>query len=161
MVAHAEKSDKSILAAIREMRSADVSAVISILRESPEAVMWPEKGLLEWSANGNVWVAEREGRVAGILTGRAAADELEILILAVGKEWRRQGVASQMVRAALDRAFAAGAQRAYLELRVSNTGALNFYEQLGFRACGRRSNYYRDPVEDAVLLVLHKADKIS
>jgi ribosomal-protein-alanine N-acetyltransferase len=160
MAAPGEKPDKAIVAAIRQMRSSDVPAVISILGESPEAVMWPEKGLLEWSANGNVWVAEREGRVAGILIARVAADELEILNLAVGKEFRRQGVGSQLLRTALDRAFAAGTQRAYLELRVSNASGLAFYKRLGYQACGRRSNYYQNPVEDAVLLVLHKAEGI-
>ena len=161
MVAPGEKSDKVLAVCIRPMRSIDVPAVLSILRESPEATMWTEGSLLEWSAKGDVSVAERDGRVVGILIARVASDELEILNLAVLRTHRRQGVASQLVRAAHDRAFAAGTRRAYLELRASNEVGWAFYKQLGYQACGRRSNYYRDPVEDAVLLVLHKADKIS
>ena len=49
-----------------------------------------------------------------------------------------------------------GAQQAYLEVRASNHAAIALYTRLGFRVCGRRPNYYRDPEEDAVLvLVLH------
>lgn len=159
MPAPGEKSDTSLVAEIRQMRSTDVSAVLSILRESPEATMWTEDSLLEWSARGDVWVAELDGRVAGLLIARVAADEMEILDLAVASAYRRRGVASHLVRAALDSGFAAGVERSYLELRASNVGGMAFYEQLGYQVCGRRSNYYRDPVEDAVLLVLPKGHK--
>jgi len=39
-----------------------------------------------------------------------------------------------------------------LEVRESNEAALKLYEEMGFLCIGRRSDYYRDPVEDAVLL---------
>jgi ribosomal-protein-alanine N-acetyltransferase len=96
-----------------------------------------------------------DGRLAGILIGRRAADEFEILNLAVGREFRRRGVATQLVRAALEFAEAAGARQTYLEVRAFNEGGIEFYTRLGFQKCGRRTNYYRDPVEDAVLLVFH------
>jgi ribosomal-protein-alanine N-acetyltransferase len=39
-------------------------------------------------------------------------------------------------------------------VRASNEKAIALYSKLGFRNSGRRTKYYRDPEEDAVLLVL-------
>jgi ribosomal-protein-alanine N-acetyltransferase len=109
---------------------------------------------LESASKAAAWAAEMEGRVVGILLGRVAADEFEILNLAVGKVHRRRGIATKLVSEALEYSRIGGAQQAYLEVRASNEGAIALYAKMGFRVCGRRPNYYRDPVEDAVLLVL-------
>jgi ribosomal-protein-alanine acetyltransferase len=143
---------------IRRMSARDAPAAHSILKESPEASIWSKESLQESVSQGIAWAAELDGRVAGILIGRAAADEFEILNLAVGKECRRQGIATQLVNSALECARKAGARRTYLEVRASNEGAIAFYERMGFLAWGRRPNYYRGPAEDAVLLVLHKEE---
>jgi len=139
---------------VRPMCASDCSAAQAILEESPEASMWSQQSLLESASQGNAWAAEVDGRVVGILVGQIAADEFDILNLAVGKAWRRRGIATQLVRAALESARAAGVGKTYLEVRASNQSGIAFYTRLGFRVCGRRPNYYRNPVEDAVLLVL-------
>jgi ribosomal-protein-alanine N-acetyltransferase len=141
---------------VRRMSESDASSAYSILEESPEASIWSRESLQESVSQGVAWAAELDGRVAGILIGRVAADEFDILNLAVGQACRRRGVARQLVSVALEYARTAGALQAYLEVRASNEGGIAFYTRMGFRACGRRPNYYRDPVEDAVLLVLHK-----
>jgi len=130
----------------------DVHAGLCILKESPEASLWSEKSLAESAAQGRSWVAECDRVVKGILIGRVAADEFEILNLAVALDARRQAIATLLVHAAMEHARAAGAVRTYLEVRASNHGAIAFYEQVGFVACGRRPHYYRHPTEDAILL---------
>jgi len=140
---------------LRRMSASDASAALSILQESPEASLWSRESLLESVSQGLAWAAELDGRVAGILIGRIAADEFEILNLAVGETSRRRGVATQLIGAALEFARTSGARKAYLEVRASNEGGIALYARLGFTFCGRRPNYYRNPVEDAVLLVLH------
>jgi ribosomal-protein-alanine acetyltransferase len=140
---------------VRVMRASDISAAHSILKESPEASMWSRESLLESASRGIALVVELDGSIAGILVGRAAADEFEILNLAVGKAWRRRRAASRLVADAVARAQSAGATQVHLEVRASNAGAIALYEKMGFRICGRRTNYYREPVEDAVLLVFH------
>jgi len=52
----------------------------------------------------------------------------------------------------LSRAANEGARRVLLEVRESNQVARAFYDRWGFKASGRRRRYYRDPVEDAILL---------
>ncbi len=151
-----DKIGNSPAIGVRRMSAQDVPAVLSILEESPEASMWTRESLLESSGLGMAWTAEQDGRITGILIGRVAADEFEILNLAVGQPWRRKGVATSLVRAALEDAGRAGALKTYLEVRASNLGAIEMYRRLGFQDCGRRQNYYHDPIEDAVLLVLNR-----
>ena len=148
----ATKSDHELT--IAPMSVPDVSSVHAILKESPEASMWSEESLLESASTGVAWVARLNGTVAGILIGRGAADEFEILNMAVGKMWRRRKVATRLVEAALERARSAGARKTYLEVRASNEGGISFYKRIGFREAGRRPDYYTRPMEDALLLVL-------
>jgi ribosomal-protein-alanine N-acetyltransferase len=145
--------------AVRRMRESDAFAAISILMESPEASIWSRESLLESASHGVALVAELDCSVAGLLVGRLAADEFEILNLAVASAQRRRGAATQLVAASLQSARNSGANRVYLEVRASNAVAIAFYARLGFEVCGRRTNYYRDPVEDAVLLVFHNREQ--
>jgi ribosomal-protein-alanine N-acetyltransferase len=137
------------------MSASDVPAALAVLQESPEASTWSRETLTESATQGNTWAVELDGNFAGFLIGRVAGDEFEILNLAVAKACRRRGVATQLVGAALEYARTADAPEAYLEVRASNEGGIAFYTQRGFLVCGRRTNYYRDPAEDAVLLVFH------
>ena len=140
---------------VRRMRETDAPAAFRILEESPEASPWSQESLEEAAKDGAGWAAEIDGAVAGILIGRGAGDEFEILNLAVATPFRRRGIATQLVSAALERASGAGALQSFLEVRASNAAAFNLYTRLGFRVLGRRPNYYRHPVEDAILLVFH------
>jgi ribosomal-protein-alanine acetyltransferase len=149
-----ERAGESSAVTVRRMSASDGSAALSILQESPEAALWSQESLLESADRGIAWAAELGGRVTGILIGRAAADEFEILNLAVAKAHRRRGIATQLFAAALEHARTVGAKKAYLEVRATNEGAIAFYSRMGFRVSGRRPNYYRNPVEDAVLLSL-------
>ncbi len=83
---------------------------------------------------------------------RVVVDEMHVLDLAVDPGWRRRGLARFLLRAAMRRAARAGARLALLEVRAGNRAALALYERLGFLRRGLRRDYYRQPVEDAVLL---------
>jgi ribosomal-protein-alanine N-acetyltransferase len=60
---------------------------------------------------------------------------------------------------ALKQAFAKGAKRAMLEVRASNEVAQALYRQFGFEIVSRRSKYYRDNLEDALLMNMEKLDE--
>jgi ribosomal-protein-alanine N-acetyltransferase len=79
-------------------------------------------------------------------------DELHINTLAVAPAWRRQGLATTLVRHVLQDAEASGAGHATLEVRRSNTPALRLYERLGFVVEAVRPKYYCQPEEDALIL---------
>ena len=144
---------------VRPMSASDVRAAHAVLMESPEASIWSEDSLRQSASGGIALMAELDGSIAGILVGRVAADEFEIQNLAVAKALRRRGIATQLVTKAMANACRAGAKQVYLEVRASNQAAITFYAGMGFRECGRRSGYYRDPVEDAVLLVFHNSEQ--
>lgn len=79
-------------------------------------------------------------------------DELHINTLAVHPRWRRQGLASLLLTHVLDDAVRLGAEKATLEVRRSNEAARKLYERFGFEVGGVRKEYYRQPVEDALIL---------
>lgn len=83
---------------------------------------------------------------------RVLLDEQHVLDVAVAPGERRRGVARTLLALALRRGARAGARVTLLEVRAGNLPALSLYAALGFRLGGRRRDYYRDPVEDALLL---------
>jgi ribosomal-protein-alanine N-acetyltransferase len=137
---------------IRSLTLLDVPLVLTILQESPEAANWSEQSLMQIASDGSpTWVAEEAGKVCGFLIGRVVGDEFEILNTAVARTSRRRGIGSKLLVAALEFARQSGSSRAYIEVRASNSSAIALYKRHGFTPCGRRSQYYRDPVEDALL----------
>jgi len=83
-----------------------------------------------------------------------AADEGEILNLAVAPDGRRRGLGRELVRATIDALTEREVRQVYLEVRESNAPARALYATFGFKEVGRRQQYYRRPVEDAIVLRL-------
>lgn len=139
---------------VRDLRIEDRLAIGKIIAESPEAALWSADSLLEAASCGmRAWVAEFNGEMSGVLIGRTAADEFEILNLAVSRDHRRRGIASLLLEAALRWSRGAGTKRMLLEVRASNEAAIRLYARYNFTACGRRKQYYQNPPEDALLFV--------
>lgn len=90
--------------------------------------------------------------MVGYVIAQYAADEGEILNLGVAAPYRRRGLGRALVEQALAELAALGVTGVFLEVRESNRAARRLYEVLGFREVGRRTQYYRRPEEDAVLL---------
>ncbi|MBW8772795.1 MAG: ribosomal protein S18-alanine N-acetyltransferase [Gemmatimonadetes bacterium] len=91
------------------------------------------------------------GTLVGYVFCREVAGESELLNLAVDPALRRGGVGSTLLAAALEWLTRRGARETFLEVRASNDAAITLYERAGFRAVGRRPDYYQRPVEDAIL----------
>ena len=98
------------------------------------------------------WIAEYDEDLVGLILVRIAADEMEILNLAVAPLQRRNGVATRLLMQSIRHATKLGVKKAYLEVRSSNDGGREFYVAHRFRVCGCRENYYTAPVDDALLL---------
>jgi ribosomal-protein-alanine N-acetyltransferase len=97
-------------------------------------------------------VAETAEGVAGYVVALSAADEGEILNLAVAPGGRRHGTGRALVIAVLASLLELGVRNVYLEVRDSNVAARALYAGHGFGEVGRRTRYYRRPVEDAIIL---------
>jgi ribosomal-protein-alanine acetyltransferase len=150
---------------IRRLTPGDASAILAIQTLCPELAPWSGRDY-EAMTDGNAagWVAEvvagaakndavRPGSVAGFITARVASDEIEILNLGIAPDARRHGIATALLKAAMAWGTENHAQKAFLEVRVSNSAAIQFYERAGFQTAGRRAKYYRSPIEDALQFV--------
>ncbi|SHM83829.1 ribosomal protein S18-alanine N-acetyltransferase [Ruminococcus flavefaciens] len=113
----------------------------------------------EAQRDGSIILAAYDGeKLAGLLTGFTAADTGEILSVAVSPEYRRKGIARML----MNEFFAAlpkEAENIALEVRCSNTAAIALYESFGFVKAGVRKRFYRDPIEDADIMVCYMTDK--
>ena len=78
----------------------------------------------------------------GVIIAFLAADEAEILTLAVRADRRRRGIAGDLVRSLCAAVSDAGATRLYLDVGARNASARALYASLGFRQTGRRRGYY-------------------
>jgi ribosomal-protein-alanine N-acetyltransferase len=90
--------------------------------------------------------------IAGFFAGWIVEDELHINNLATHPDYRRIGVARSLLEAVLDESGYRGVSFVILEVRASNEAAQALYKKLGFKLIGRRRDYYRVPVEDALVM---------
>jgi [ribosomal protein S18]-alanine N-acetyltransferase len=111
---------------------------------------------LEQTGEGFVLIAETGDEtspvVAGFVAVRRAADEAEVLKLAVDPSHQRQGIGRVLLQEACQRIKALGVRRVYLEVRASNEPAIRLYASTGFTAQYVRKDYYELPPEDAVVM---------
>jgi ribosomal-protein-alanine N-acetyltransferase len=136
------------MTAIRPGGAADLPAVAAIQLASPGAAHWNPADYL----NCEFWVALLDNSVSGFLVARTlVADEREILNVAVAPGSRRNGVA----QALFDTAFRGFSGSVFLEVRESNRVAQEFYKSLGFQEVSRRSHYYENPPESAIVMKFH------
>ncbi|THD48805.1 MAG: ribosomal-protein-alanine N-acetyltransferase [Bradyrhizobium sp.] len=83
------------------------------------------------------------GRLRGFALSRLAADEAEILTIAVDPSLRGRGVGADLLREHLTRAALSRARAIFLEVDPDNAAAVALYRRFGFRDVGRREGYYR------------------
>lgn len=123
---------------------------------------WPSSafsGLLEMSHATVTVVCDQHDEPVGYCVLLVAADEGEIANIAVVPSLRGQGVGARLLDDALRFAHRVGIHSVYLEVRTSNHAARDLYASRGFEAVGRRQAYYRNPLEDA--LVLRRNEPVS
>ena len=102
------------------------------------------------------WVAEQgegaERRVVGYVIGLLLGVEAEVADLAVDPPLKGKGIGGQLLDCLLNEAPAQGIEAVFLEVRESNAAARALYASRAFQEVGRRKSYYRQPVEDALIL---------
>ena len=95
-----------------------------------------------------------ERSVLGFIVARCLADEVHINNVAVRPEFRRKGFGYSLLQAVLAWGRKRGATAAVLEVRDGNKAAQELYRSCGFEIIGRRRKYYKDPLEDALLMTV-------
>lgn len=119
------------------------AAVLAALHAASFAAPWRaeefdallrQPGVAGWIWNGDA--------PEGFILVRAAADEAEVLTLAVTPSERRKGTASRLLAQALNILRVGGSARIFLEVAADNAPASALYTRHGFTPCGRRADYY-------------------
>jgi [ribosomal protein S18]-alanine N-acetyltransferase len=139
---------------IRKMTLDDLEQVVAIDQVS-FSLPWPPRSFqFELTDNpaSRCWVAELDARVVGMLVGWFIVDEIHIATIATHPDFRKQGIGEKLLAFALQSAKDEGAISSFLEVRESNTVALELYRKFGYIEDGRREGYYKDNDEAAILM---------
>ncbi|MGE5892705.1 MAG: ribosomal protein S18-alanine N-acetyltransferase [bacterium] len=138
---------------IREMREDDIADVLSIeIENSPSP--WTRVAFYEelCKPHSLVRVAVCRGKIVGYICASLVIDEGHILNLSVHSIFRRMGIAKRLVHDVLSSLREKGCTKIFLEVRASNRIAIEVYSKFHFIVTGRRRDYYRNPLEDAILM---------
>jgi ribosomal-protein-alanine N-acetyltransferase len=157
----------SVEVSIRPAEIEDAAAVLEIERSCTEAPHWREAVWAQLLVQRSQYalrdpidgpqrvclVAEQEGEIIGFIVISVLSGE-GLRSLAVREDARRRGVGRSLCLQAMLQAQTMGAQSMQLEVRSASVAALALYRSLGFVEQGRRTRYYRDPEDDAVLMAI-------
>ena len=97
-------------------------------------------------------VAVEDGVVCGYVGSQSVLDGADMMNIAVHPDYRKQGIAYNLVDKLIGLLKAKNVISLSLEVRVSNENAINLYHKMGFEVIGRRPGYYRNPREDAYIM---------
>jgi len=140
---------------IRFATLSDISSLLAIEKDALTAAHWSheqyQSACLESGPPRILLVIEEDSTLQGFLVARAVGAEWEIENLAIASPARRQGLGKRLLRHFLELARGQQAASIFLEVRESNHAARCLFEHSGFTERGRRTNYYRNPGEDAVI----------
>jgi ribosomal-protein-alanine N-acetyltransferase len=99
-------------------------------------------------------ICKQDKKIIGFIIFSPITPEAHILSISVKKEMQSNGIGTLLLKSMLDQCKAMNYKKIFLEVRVTNIQAINFYEKFGFSKDAVRSNYYTDNSEDALLMSL-------
>ena len=101
----------------------------------------------------------RQGRkVVGFAVSRMAADEAEILSIAIDPDQRGRGLSRDLLLTHLGHLAGRGVRHIFLEVEENNQPARRLYERAGFSVVGRRERYYKQPGGEELNALLMRRD---
>ena len=134
--------------------TSDISEIAAIEQKCiPDG--WSEKGFSDWLENKNtvIFKAVSDGKVIGFANASWILDESELLNIAVYENYRNKGIAQKIFIFLEKFLMKKNVKKIFLEVREKNLPAISFYEKNGFVKNGLRKNYYKNPVDNGVLMM--------
>ncbi len=139
---------------IRRARAEDISAIVRAEAEIfPDP--WSERDInFSISTEGSMcYCAVNDGKLLAYIIGRVIAPEGEIYRIATLPAYRERGIAYRLLNYAVKTERGKGLERLFLEVRERNSAARALYKSYGFTEIGLRKNYYKDPVDNAIVMM--------
>jgi len=138
--------------AIRAMQVKDLQQVLQIEQQlfvdAWSAEMFRQE--IEQKAS---FVLEFDGQLIGYICGWFLYEEFNLTNLAVATRFQGRGYGKVLVNYLIDYVRQQGFKSIFLEVREFNDAARKLYEKCGFQIAGRRKKYYKNPEEDALLML--------
>ncbi len=136
----------------REWQFSDLSQIEQLEREC-FSDPWSMQSLADCFLSERFYgvLCEESGQIAGYGGISVVVDEAELLLIATAELYRRCGRGEEILRLLEEEAKKRGAERMFLEVRVSNASAMKLYLKRGFVGVYARSRYYPDG-EDALVM---------
>jgi ribosomal-protein-alanine N-acetyltransferase len=147
------EQEQEVRVHIRWMIRRDMPEVLAIERQNFEFA-WSDEEFVRCLRQRNCigMVAEHEDRVVGFMIYELHKTRIHVLNFAVGGEFQRRGVGSQMVAKLIAKLSTQRRSRITLEVRETNLPAQLFFRENGFRAVAVLHGFYDDTPEDAYLM---------
>ena len=140
----------------RQAEAADLPYLLEI-EKAAFAFPWSQHQLQIDLQKGLIFVLVHDNVIVGFVILHFIANECEILNIAIFPDYQRQGFGKQLLQNAINQAKKIYCEVVFLEVRSMDKGAQNFYQQFGFKAIGKRKNYYpasNNQREDAIVMQL-------
>jgi len=147
---------------IRSSSTEDLPEIMRIQSRTPQAAQWSQGDYTQLASDaaGLILVVELDRTTPPTLAGFAAfhqvMDEAELRNMAVDPAHQRHGIGRELLREGARLLAEQGVRKIYLEVRASNLAAQRLYYSAGFGLRVRRTDYYHDPREDALVLSLDR-----
>ena len=100
----------------------------------------------------DIYVWRDRNRISGYIIAEHVLEQAELHRIAMIPFIRKMGMGTLLFQEFKQRYRKLGVETIYLEVRESNIAAHQFYLKNGFEEYGRRSKYYKEPIEDAILM---------
>lgn len=146
---------------IKKLEKNDINKILQIER-SQNVTILKETVILDDMSNSNntlYFGAIYNDIIVGYIAITYVIDTIDILSIVTMKNYENVGVATLLLEYIFNFAKKNNVNKIFLEVRTSNTKAINLYEKNNFKLISKRKNYYTDTKEDA-LIYLKEIKKI-
>lgn len=140
---------------ITKMTNDDIDDVVTIEEEAYGEHHWSKSSFYDEMSNNlaHYYSAKTsDGELVGYAGTWHILDEGHITTIAVKKDYMRKHIGEAIIVKILEDCYDSGIKYLTLEVRVSNTPAINLYTKYGFNSLGTRKGYYQDNNEDALIM---------
>ena len=139
------------------------STAIAKLEQDCFSDPWSERSVSDLiTTEGSMcFTASDNGEVIAYVLGRLIPPEGEIYRIAVRQDKRRRGIGYRLLDYAVKTSRGKGLESLFLEVRARNIAARKLYLSYGFVEIGKRNGYYKNPDDDAVIMLKGGRDLID